>query len=111
VTIRYREIEYALGQGVGGHLWKWSACVAGQVVQGQSHAKACAIAAAEKAIDPCREKGAARAASAVRLKKTYCGGFNSPSSQPDFSDLIGSSAMTVSVCSHFAHSKVRKSRP
>jgi hypothetical protein len=51
VTTEYRQIEYALVQGVGGHLWKWSASVAGQVVQGQSHTKPGAIAAAEKAID------------------------------------------------------------
>ena len=51
MTIKYREIEYALEQGVGGHLWKWSACVAGQVLKGQAHTKAAAAAAAEKAID------------------------------------------------------------
>jgi hypothetical protein len=51
VTTEYRQIEYALVQGVGGHLWKWSACVAGQVVKGQAHTKAAAAAAAEKAID------------------------------------------------------------
>jgi hypothetical protein len=51
MTIEYRQTEYALVQGVGGHLWKWSASIAGQVVNGQAHTKAAAIAAAEKAID------------------------------------------------------------
>jgi hypothetical protein len=52
VTIEYRQIEYALAQGVGGHLWKWSASIpAGEVVKGQAHTKAAAVAAAEKAID------------------------------------------------------------
>jgi hypothetical protein len=51
MTIEYRQIEYALVQGVGGHLWKWSASVAGQVVEGQAHTKAAAVAAAEKTID------------------------------------------------------------
>jgi hypothetical protein len=51
VTIEYRQIEYELAQGVGGHLWKWSACVAGEVVKGRAHTKAAAAAAAQKAID------------------------------------------------------------
>ena len=51
MTTEYREIEYALVQGIGGHLWKWSASVAGQVITGQSHTKAAAVAAAEKAVD------------------------------------------------------------
>lgn len=51
MTVKYREIEYALVQGIGGHLWKWSASVAGEVITGQSHTKAGAVAAAEMAID------------------------------------------------------------
>jgi hypothetical protein len=51
VTIAYRQIEYELAQGVGGHMWKWSAPIAGEVVKGQAHTKAGAAAAAEKAID------------------------------------------------------------
>jgi hypothetical protein len=51
VTIEYRQIEYALVQGVGGHLWKWSVSVAGEAVKGRAHTKAAAVAAAEKAID------------------------------------------------------------
>jgi hypothetical protein len=49
--MEYRQIEYALVQSVGGHLWKWSAPVAGEIVKGQAHTKAAAAAAAEKAID------------------------------------------------------------
>jgi hypothetical protein len=51
VTTEYRQIEYTLAQGVGGHLWKWSAFIAGQVIEGQAHTKAAAVAAAEKAIE------------------------------------------------------------
>lgn len=51
MTMKYREIEYALVQGIGGHLWKWSASVAGEAITGRAHTKAGAIAAAEKAID------------------------------------------------------------
>lgn len=50
MTMKYREIEYALVEGIGGHLWKWSASVDGQLT-GQSHTKAGAVAAAEKSID------------------------------------------------------------
>jgi hypothetical protein len=49
--VTYRQIEYALVQGIGGHMWKWSAPVAGQIVSGQAHSKGAAVAAAEKAID------------------------------------------------------------
>lgn len=51
MTIEYRQIEYALVQGIGGHMWKWSASVAGVAIAGQAHSKAAAVAAAEKAID------------------------------------------------------------
>jgi hypothetical protein len=49
--MEYRHTEYALVQGIGGHLWKWSASVAGIAIAGQAHTKAAAVAAAEKAID------------------------------------------------------------
>jgi hypothetical protein len=68
MTIEYRHTEYALVQGIGGHLWKWSASVAGVAIAGQAHTKAAAVAAAEKAIDRARGKGAARSAPALRLK-------------------------------------------
>lgn len=51
MTIEYRQFEYALVQGIGGHLWKWSASIAGEGVTGEAHTKAAAIAAAVKAID------------------------------------------------------------
>ena len=51
MTIEYRQIEYALVQGIGGNMWKWSASVAGVANAGQAHSKAAAVAAAEKAID------------------------------------------------------------
>jgi hypothetical protein len=49
--MKYREIEYSLVQGIGRHLWKWSASVADVVITGQAHSKAAAVAEAEKAID------------------------------------------------------------
>lgn len=49
--MEHRQIEYDLVQGVGGHLWKWSATIADELVKGQAHTKAAAIAAAEKAIN------------------------------------------------------------
>jgi hypothetical protein len=49
--MRYRGIEYGIVQGIGQHMWKWSAFVGGAVMTGQAHSKQAAIAAAEKAID------------------------------------------------------------
>jgi hypothetical protein len=51
MTTEYRQIEYTLVQGIGGHMWKWSASVAGASIAGQAHSKAAAVAAAERAID------------------------------------------------------------
>ena len=48
--MRYRDIEYSLVQGLGRHLWKWSASVADAVITGQAHRTA-AVVEAEKAID------------------------------------------------------------
>jgi hypothetical protein len=39
VTKEYRQIEYALVQGVGGHLWKWSASVAGEASLLPAHSR------------------------------------------------------------------------
>ncbi len=44
-------IEYSLVQGLGRHLWKWSASVADVVIKGQAATKSEAVAEAEKAID------------------------------------------------------------
>jgi hypothetical protein len=68
--MKYREIEYSVVQGIGGHLWKWSASVAGAVGTGQAHTRPAAIAAAEKAIDKALavKKGATCSALALRLE-------------------------------------------
>ena len=49
--MEYRGIEYTVVQGIGRHLWKWSASVADVVITGQAHSKSAAVAEAEKAID------------------------------------------------------------
>jgi len=66
--MRYRDIEYAVVQGIERGVWKWSASVAGAVIMGQAATKSEAVAAAEKAIDR------ALAAKKVRLV---------PSGRPD----------------------------
>jgi hypothetical protein len=49
--MKYRDIEYAVVQGIGQHLWKWSASVADVVITGQAYNKLAAVVEAEKAID------------------------------------------------------------
>jgi hypothetical protein len=49
--MKYRDIEYAVVQGVGRHMWKWSASVADVVITGQAYSKLAAVVDAEKAID------------------------------------------------------------
>jgi hypothetical protein len=49
--MEYRGTEYAVVEGIGRHIWKWSAFVGGAIVTGQAHSKQAAIVAAEKAID------------------------------------------------------------
>ena len=49
--MKYRDIEYSVVQGIGRHLWKWSASVADVVITGQAHSKSAAAVEAEKAID------------------------------------------------------------
>jgi hypothetical protein len=49
--MRHRDIEYSLVQGLGRHLWKWSATVADVVITGQAATKSEAVAGAERAID------------------------------------------------------------
>jgi hypothetical protein len=46
-----RGIEYAVVEGIGRHMWKWSAFAGGAVMTGQAHSKQAAMASAEKAID------------------------------------------------------------
>jgi hypothetical protein len=49
--MKYRDIEYTLVQGLGFHIWKWTASVADVVIKGQGATKSEAVAEAEKAID------------------------------------------------------------
>jgi hypothetical protein len=49
--MKYRDIEYAVVQGVGRQMWKWSASVADVVITGQAYSKLAAVVEAEKAID------------------------------------------------------------
>ena len=49
--MKYRDIEYAVVQGIGRQLWKWSASVADVVITGQAYSKLAAVVEAEKAID------------------------------------------------------------
>jgi hypothetical protein len=49
--MKYRETEYAIVEGTGGHMWRWSSFAGGAVVTGQAHSKQAAMVAAEKAID------------------------------------------------------------
>jgi hypothetical protein len=49
--MEYRGTEYAVVEGIGRHMWKWSAFVGGAVMTGQAHSKQAAMVSAEKAID------------------------------------------------------------
>jgi hypothetical protein len=49
--MEYRDIEYAVVQGIERGVWKWSASVAGVVILGQAPSKSAAVAEAENAID------------------------------------------------------------
>ena len=49
--MKYRGIEYAVVQGIGRQVWKWSASVAEVVIRGQAATKSEAVAEAERAID------------------------------------------------------------
>jgi hypothetical protein len=49
--MKYRDIEYAVVQGIGRQLWKWSASVGDVVITGQAYSKVAAVVEAEKAID------------------------------------------------------------
>jgi hypothetical protein len=49
--MRYQGIEYVIVEGVGKHMWKWSAFIGGAVMTGQAHSKQAAMVSAEKAID------------------------------------------------------------
>jgi hypothetical protein len=49
--MEYRGLEYAIVEGIGRHMWKWTTWAGGAVVTGQAHIKQAAVVAAEKAID------------------------------------------------------------
>jgi hypothetical protein len=49
--MKYRDIEYTVVQGIERGVWKWTASVAGVVINGQAAIKSEAVTAAEKAID------------------------------------------------------------
>ena len=49
--MKYRGIEYAVVQGIGRQVWKWSASVTEVVIRGQAATKFEAVAEAERAID------------------------------------------------------------
>jgi len=51
LEMKYRDIDYTLIQGVGGHLWKWRFALDGRAFTGQAATKAQAVAEAERAID------------------------------------------------------------
>jgi hypothetical protein len=49
--MRYRDIEYAVVQGIQRQLWKWEVAFEGTHLRGQAATKREAIAEAERAID------------------------------------------------------------
>ena len=49
--MKYREVEFAVVQGLGRQLWRWSVSFAGVTMQGQAATKAEAVAKVERAID------------------------------------------------------------
>jgi hypothetical protein len=49
--MKYRGVEYAIVEGSGGHMWRWSTFVGGAVMTGQAYSKQAAVVSAEKAID------------------------------------------------------------
>jgi hypothetical protein len=52
VSMKHRDIEYTLVQGIGRHVWKWSVAFdADHSASGQAMTKAEAVSEAERAID------------------------------------------------------------
>ena len=49
--MKYRDVEFTIGQGLGRQLWKWSASLRGIEIQGQAATKAEAVSEAERLID------------------------------------------------------------
>jgi hypothetical protein len=50
-SLRYRDVEYTIVQGLGRQLWKWAATVKGVALRGQAATRSEAIAEVERAID------------------------------------------------------------
>ena len=51
LELKYRDVEYAVVQGLGRQLWKWAFVLEAKAVTGQAANKAEAVAEAERAID------------------------------------------------------------
>jgi hypothetical protein len=51
MELKYRDIEYAVVQGIGGNIWKWSLAFEDIKIGGQAKTKAEAMKDAERAID------------------------------------------------------------
>jgi len=49
--MRYRDVDYAIVQGQGGQLWKWSFALHNKPHTGEAGTKAEAVSQAERAID------------------------------------------------------------
>src|SRR4051812_39002369 len=58
--MRYREVDYAVVQGLEGQLWKWEVSIEADYLRGKAATKPEAISQAERAID--------RALTSQRLK-------------------------------------------
>ena len=78
LRMKYRDIEYTVVQGIERGVWKWTASVAGVVINGQAAIKSEAVTAAEKAIDR------------RSLRKKSCG-LSRPKKTIDCGDAITSS--------------------
>ena len=50
--MKYRDIQYAVVQGIGRQLWKWAVSFEAIDLRGQAATKSEAVADAERAIDP-----------------------------------------------------------
>jgi hypothetical protein len=56
-SLRYRDVEYTIVQGLGRQLWKWAVMVNGVALKGQAATKSGTMADVERAIDePWRPK-------------------------------------------------------
>jgi hypothetical protein len=51
LALKYKDVEYAVIQGIDRQLWKWSVSVGDIIVRGQAATKLEAVAGVERAID------------------------------------------------------------